>query len=90
MIIEIPIKEPTQDDVLAIKLYDVLTHYLSTMLSKTDARVISDLLSKKYNDENHEDVIQSIIDGVYTSDLPIKYKVNLSMINRFISDGIFE
>jgi len=86
MIQEVPIREPIEADILAAAIYNTLILHATTLLSKSDARVCSDLLSEYYSEHSPEYVVKKIIQGIYESDLAYKYPMNLAMVSKFIRD----
>ena len=86
MITEILIKEPIAADILAVAIYNTLSVHASTFISKSDARVIADLLAEYYSEHSVEYVVKKIIKGIYESELAYKYPMNLAMVSKFIRD----
>ena len=84
MIQEIAIREPIEADILAVAIYNTLSVHASTFISKSDARVISDLLSEYYSEHSVGYVVKKIIQGIYESDLTYKHPMNLALISKFI------
>ena len=86
MITEIPLKEPIEADILAVAIYNTLSVHAQTLISKSDARTVSDLLSEYYSEHSPGYVVKKIIQGIYESDLTYKYDFNLAMVSKFIRD----
>ena len=84
MIIEIPMKEPTKYDKLSLAIYNTLTLHATTLISKSDARVVADLLGEYYKDHSIKDVVKKIIQGIYESDLSYKHPMNIALLSKFI------
>lgn len=69
---------------LAIAIYITLSTHAITLISKTDARTISDLLAEYYKHKDITAVVKSIVQGIYESDDCIEYELNLPLISKWI------
>ena len=77
-------KELSESDILSTEIYNTLTIHASTLISKTDARIISDLLATHYKHMDATEVTDNIISGIYESDLAYQHPMNIALISKFI------